>query len=230
MSRFHATGVSAWAGRYSRIAGRQSVFHLKWIDGEWWPTIVWYFDDSRYTCPAIEGSGVRDLAAAVAEGKRHLGGSGGGTFQINEFGQVLVPASDGSGERVLVGEWCGEVLFEDPENGNTIVLSDDEDLCCGDEWLLPYLGMKYQLHKGSRIYFYRVSADGGDSEYANPQDNVLVQKLRQIRRSGSMRFVVNPFGIVLTKRPVGNDWSEDEEWEAVYVGKIDPEKWFKKEV
>lgn len=230
MSKFQKCRIAQWNGRYTRIAGRESIFHLKSIDGEWWPTIIWYCDDSKYTCLALEDSDVRQLAKAVAEGKLSLGGNGGGSFHINEFGQILVPASDGSGNRVIVGEWHGKLLFENPGNGQTIDLSDDKNLECGDKWQLPYLGMKYQLHRNSRIYFYRMNEEGGQVEYAKHQDQALVKKLRSIRRSGPTRFVVNPFGIVLTRRPAGKNWSAGEEWESLYVGRLNPKKWFKKEV
>ena len=42
---------------------------------------------------------LRIRAEAVASAKRFKGGSGGGAFVVNEYGQVIVPSSDGGGAR-----------------------------------------------------------------------------------------------------------------------------------
>ena len=184
-------------------------------------------------CRAQKCEGARQLAAAVVEGKRHMGDAGGGSFVINEFGQVIVPSSKGDGNRVIVGEVSGGLLLENPLADTPperwIRLWNTDGLMPGDPWELPYVGAQYNLNGRSKIYCYRTTDDGGSSEFPVSQDEQLIQAFRKIRRTGAVRFVVNPYGVVLTKRPAGSSWSENEIWEPVYVGRINYKKWFNKE-
>lgn len=228
--RFTACRARTWKGRYARIPGDRSVFHIQTCGGRWCPVVLWHRDDSVGTCAAIDVPGVRQLTDAVTAAKRQLGGTGGGSFQINEFGQVLVPASDARGRRMLVGEVSGPLLFNDPfEDKHVIDLSDTAGLRCGDPWPRPYVGFPYNLSKRSQIYFYRMDDEGGGSVYPRAQDTDLVRALRTIRRFGAARFVVNHAGVVLTKRPPDGGSSAEEQWEPVFVGRINPNCWFDKE-
>jgi hypothetical protein len=222
-----------WHGRYSPIPGNSTRFHLKHVDGVLLPAIIWVQDDEEATCHAIGSPAVRELAEAVARGKGHFGRHGGGSFLVNEFGQVLVPCPDGDGRRVLVGELRGNVFFQNPfDPSKPIDLSGADELECGDPWPWPYLGMKYNLHSRSKIYFYREDEDGGHSEYLPDQDVELIEALRSIRRSGAVRFVVNHHGVVLTKCPPGEKqwrYGQDQAWDAFFAGRIDHSKWFEKE-
>jgi hypothetical protein len=179
---------------------------------------------------AVDSPAVRQLTDAVTTAKRQLGGTAGGSFQINEFGQVLVPASDNSGRRLLVGELKGSILFRDPFRDDTIIdLGDVRGLRCGDAWPKPYVGCPYNLNGRSQIYFYRMNGEGGVSEYPPAQDTDLTRALRAVRRAGPVRFIVNPYGVVLTKRPPRGGWQAEEQWESVFVGRINLNRWFKKE-
>ena len=83
-----------------------------------WPTIEWQTEEGTGTCSAVRCAAAEELANAVERAKRHAGGGGGGSFVINEFGQVLVPASDGGGRRFLAGQLEGRLLFENPFDPN----------------------------------------------------------------------------------------------------------------
>jgi hypothetical protein len=227
---FNICSPSPWTGRYARIPGDRSVFHLQTNGGRWCPVILWRWEDGLGTCVAIDLPAVRQLTDAVAAAKQQLGGTGGGTFQINEFGQVLVPASDTSGRRLLVGELNGSILFKDPFQDDMIIdLGDVRGLRCGDSWPKPYVGCWYNLNRRSQIYFYRTDGEGAVSEYPPAQDADLIRALRAVRRTGPVRFIVNPYGVVLTKRPPHGRWQAEEEWEPVFVGRINLNRWFKKE-
>ncbi len=222
--------IKDWTGRYGRIEGSGSVFRVKTVGGSKKLIITSVRDSTKACCEAQRLPAVNDLIKAVIAGKRVFGGDAGGSFLINEFGQVLVPASDGSGQRVIVGEIKGTILFDDPFTGKHIDLSDCRKLKVGDTWDRPYVGIPYNLSKGSHIYFWRVMSSGGSSEYLPDDDDDLVSRLRAIRRSGAVRFIVNPYGLVLTKRPKNESWGREEEWETVFVGNIKTQCWFKKEV
>lgn len=227
---FTSCKIKEWMGRYGRIEGSDSVFRVKTVGGAKKIIITSFQDSARVICEAQSSPAVNNLINAVIAGKRALGSGGGGSFQINEFGQVLVPASDGSGKRVIVGEIKGTILFIDPLTRKQIDLSDCKKLNLGDIWDKPYVGMPYNLSNTSRIYFWRTTSDGGSSEYLKTDYDELVSRLRSIRRYGAVRFIVNPYGIVLTKRPKNKMWDREEEWEPVFVGNIKPQCWFKKEV
>ncbi len=193
--------IKKWIGRYGRVEGSVSVFHVKTVGGSKKLIITSVKDYTKAICEAQTLPAVNELIKAVIAGKKALGGDAGGSFQVNEFGQVLVPASDGSGQRVIVGEIKGTILFDDPLTGKHIDLSDCTKLKSGDAWDRPYVGIPYNLSKASRIYFWRTMSTGSSSEYLPTDDDELVSKLRAIRRFGAVRFIVNPYGLVLTKKP-----------------------------
>src|SRR5262245_52662228 len=113
-AQFHPCCPRPWTGRYARIMGNGSVFHLQNAAGRLWPVILWQTTDGIATCRAVTCDAANDLADAVAGVKRHADGQGGGSFLINEHGQVLVPSSNGDGRRFLAGRLDGTLLFENP--------------------------------------------------------------------------------------------------------------------
>ena len=227
---FYPCEIEYWSGRYGKIIGGES-FHIRYCDHELWFVLDWRTDEGDAQCLAEDSLGVRDLIKAVLNGKEFLGGGGGGSFIINEYSQVIVPASSGNGERVIVGEIDGKILFDNPFDDEFYMdISDSSGLECGDPWNLPYVGVSYNLSKKSEIYYYKSHEEGGDSEFPPVQDNELITNLRNVRRSGAVRFIVNPYGIVLTKRPPEGAWIPDEKWEPVFVGHINSDYWFEKEI
>jgi hypothetical protein len=227
---FHECRPTPWNGRYARIPGDDTVFHLEYIDGQLWPVILWNTDDGRGTCRAMQCEAAARLAASVARAKRCAGGSGGGCFLINEFGQILVPASDGGGQRYLAGHLEGRLLFENPFcPDEPIDLGDDGYLQPGDPWKLPYVGIPYNLHRHGLVYFYREDESGGCTVYPPRQNPQLIRALRTVRPRGPVRFVVNPAGLVLTKCPLHTRRYSEESWQPVFVGSISLKLWFTKE-
>ena len=228
--QFKPIETKPWLGRYGRIPGEESVFHIKRVHGRMCITAIWKTGDYVATCKACNCQGVSGLTQAIIKAKKRLGGYGGGAFVINEFGQVIVPASDNSGRRVLMGEIVGPFYLENPFDEDALIdLSNTDGLKCGDRWTQPYIGTPYNLSKRSEIYFYRKTNEGGKAEYLPAQDQQLIKSLRSIRRYGAVRFIVNPYGVVLTKRPPKGDWSQQEEWQSVFVGYINYNYWFSKE-
>jgi hypothetical protein len=229
-TEFRACRPVLWTGRYGRVEGNSGVFHLRYCDGDLWPVVDWNTVDGLATCRAVASNGVPELAAAVATAKRLAAGEGGGGFVINEFGQVLVPSSDGSGVRFLAGRFEGRLLFENPFDPQApIDLADDEDLENGDPWKLPYIGIPYNLDRRGTIYFYRQDDSGGRATYPPTQDHALIRAIRNVRPHGPVRIVVNPAGLVLTKVPVETRWQSEECWQALFVGSINRNLWFEEE-
>ena len=228
--QFQACAPTPWHGRYARIMGDSAVVHVRHTDGRLWPVLDWETDAGVASCRAIDSPATVGLAGAVARAKRHAGGDGGGSFLIDEYGRVIVPASDGGGRRFLAGRLNGRLLFENPfRPEEPIDLGDGETLENGDRWERPYIGIPYHLHRGGRIYFYQHDEQGGRSVYPPHQDFELIRAIRNVRPYGPVRIVVTPGGLVLTKIPTGNGaWSEDR-WQPVFVGAINFNSWFEEE-
>jgi hypothetical protein len=212
-----------WHGSYEVIPGKTTKFiNLYFQKFDFWPSLRYYNGSEEHKCPAIDNGDVKRMALAINQAKFLMTGSKGGSFIINEYGQVIAPSSDGCGRRLLVGQCEGRLLFED--EGEVIDLTADQGLCTGDRWVGPYIGMKYHLHQNSYIYKW----NGSIIQPPN-QDRELILKIRSIRRFGAVSFIVNPYGIVLMKNPEGDFSFEDDRWGAVYVGKINYGLWFDKE-
>ncbi len=221
--QFVACTPTPWTGRYARIPGDTAVYHLTYRDGRWWPVIYWDTDDGRMTCAAVDCPASQELGQAVARAKWALSRTEGGSFLINEYGNVIVPSTRGDGERMLAGTLTGNLLFENPLEDGLIDLNDNSGLQPGDPWKLPYVGMMYRFSSGGEIYFRHQQGD--ERQRINPirQDSILVRALRQVRGTGC-RFIVNHAGIVLTKEE-----NEDAEYWPLYVGRIDKRSWFQEE-
>jgi hypothetical protein len=227
---FQGFRPTQWKGRYGRVMSNRAVFHLRYTDGRLWPVIEWETSDGVATCRAIDCPAIVELVAAVARAKRHVGGDGGGSFLINEYGKVLVPASDGGGQRLLAGRLTGPLLFENPLlPDKPINLGHDEILKNGDPWKLPYIGIPYHLHRRGRIYFYQQDETGGHCIYPPRQDLEWVRAIRNVRPYGPVRILVTPGGLVLTKIPSGLCTQSEDSWQPVFVGSINPSLWFEEE-
>ena len=221
--KFHPVELKSWTGPYGRIPGDSNAFHLRTHPrkGRPWLMTVLTQDADQGSCWAVDGPAIHELAAAVIKAKRFLGGGGGGEFLINEFGQVLVPSPNGDGKRAYAGRIEGSLRFEDPfSSGGVFDLSDDTDLQCGARWRLPYVGCQYNLAAGGWIYTSLDTKDGTTYPRLTCDGQYLIQSLRQIRSSGAVRFIVNPCGLVLTKRQDGA------QWHPAYVGRLRPGGWF----
>jgi len=220
--RFRAIGPKEWSGSYKRIPGTDTAYHVKAgrVQCPWKRT-----PDELGWCDIVESAAAYDLARAVREGKRFFGYSGGGSFLINEHGQVLVPSPSGDGRQALVGEWTGPLEFVDPWGGGIFDLADDQGLELGRSWPWPYIGVPHQLSKWDELYFW---CNKLALKVTPPrQDPRLIEWLRTLRPCGPVRFITLPGGFALTKVPerAGGRMLR----KAVYVGPLNFDCWFPKE-
>jgi hypothetical protein len=206
-----------WQGRYARIPGQESAFHAK-DEGV---AIVWYdkIAGERLTACITPSPAANSLIEAVDAVKMHFAGRPGGSFQVNEFGDVICPVSN-SRERYLVGRITGVPTFYDPrQTGQRFSLMAPPKTTPGSLWEWPYLGMAFNLGADDRIYFQRDDDDGSQRLYPRAQDSILIKNLRSVRPSGqTIRFVVNLHGVALTKC--------EPDWNPVFAGFIRPTHWF----
>lgn len=214
-----------WKGRYKRIPGDTSVFRVIRHRGEWVILACIKNADETIICQALSSPAEQELISAINCIKQRYGYHNGGSFLINEFGQVLVPINPTL--RFCAGQINGILLFKNLDTGIITNLADDQGLEPGDFWDRPYVGMWYNLSRKNELYYW----DHNKDEAVKPpvQDKQLIRRLRSLRRGTGIRIVANPFGLVLAKVPVGEFDFDQEQWQPVYVGRIDYTKWFKKE-
>ncbi len=228
---FHVSKPKLWDGRYDRIPGDGSVFHLRYrlSMGRFWPMAEGQWGRERAEYWFEECKAVRQLADAIGQAKRQFNGAEGGCFVINEWGQVIIPSGAGDRRRYFVGVLEGSWSLVAPDDSSSIVsLDEDDGLACGDPWPWPYVGIPYHLSKSGRLYFVHRAPGRDIVEYAPRQYTGLIRAIREVRRWGAVKFIVNPFGLVLTKQPNRDDWNE-EHWDPVYVGRLNYQYWFAKE-
>ena len=207
-----------WRGRYSRIPGKEPVFH---VDAGGRIAVRWYDSAAgEKLCAQIKASAAATrLGASVNEAKCSFSGGAGGSFAINEFGDVICPVGSGD-QRYLVGRVKGVPQFVDPRRaGQEFSLRPPDDVAPGTPWSWPYLGMKFNLDTDDLVYFKMEDPTGTRKIYVQRQDPELAKRLRAVRGGGQViRFIVNLHGAVFTKR--------EPDWQAVAVGFIRPAFWF----
>lgn len=216
-----------WDEPYEKPVGKEYVFHVNVRDEI---HIVQNDEYDRYVFTAVDLDAVRALAKIVNKCKEYYTGSKGGSFCINEFGQVIVPLSPLRDQYGNIIEWRDPRYVADIEgdifffNGKeNITMNPDPPLQCGDPWPYPYLGMKYRLATGNKIY--KKCQDGDDTFiiYLEKNNEFLIKQLRKIRPSSGISFLVNPWGCVLTKKQ-----DRFGEWKPYFVGMLDYRNWFDK--
>ncbi len=211
-----------WNGFYHIPVNKESYYHVK-ASGDMF--LVWNEPDLGIMaeCPAKMTSDVKALASTVNMAKKHFSsnGQGGGKFVINEFGHVIVPYKPDDYHGYLpkkIGNWNGIIEFEGPYG---LFSLKPKTLKTGDDWTLPYIGIKYQLHWSNSIYFYHRVADFNVVVRSPKKDISLINKLREIRtgRKGAS-FIVNNYGAVITKV------EENGIWKRKFIGSINYNEWF----
>jgi len=206
-----------WKGFYRIPVGKVSKFHAK-ADGSL--IFEWRDGGFHFECEAEEDSGVDKLITAVNDLKISKAGQPGGSFIINEFGHVIVPYFGQDGEPpILIGKCDGEIFFENPWDDDSL-LSLDTPLSCGDQWELPYIGIKFNLSNKDKIHFIKEDHAGQKKYYLGNNYDELVHNIRKIRPWGGCSFIVNPHGHVIIKKKVGPIWK------PYYVCQIDYSKWY----
>ena len=83
-------------------------------------------------------------------------GNPGGAFYINEYKQVIVPASDGSGKYYLAGEYSIplEFIFEGNIISGNALDYNGQSLSPGDVWAGPHAGIPYVLSAAKKDVTY----------------------------------------------------------------------------
>lgn len=207
-----------WTGHYERIPGRSTCYHVS-AYGE--IRIRWYREDEDFVLPAKNCPTVQLLARKLNAVKKKYNGWGGGSFIINEFGNVLVPTTRRPDfPRFHIGDFVGDLSFQNPfEEDDYFTLGDAQGIEPGQAWPWPYIGNSYHMTHEGDIYRLMRENDWTTKVSSPHRDRRLESILKKLRPTGC-RFIVNHYGYVITKvqkRGV---------WEPYYVGKINFARWF----
>ena len=99
---------SAFPGNCPHNVSKDAKYSVRGTDGRVGLTYC-TADDERWHMTTEAHPALADMVNDV---KRTHGSGPNGPFYINEYGKVLVPASDGGGRRFLAGRLSGKLLFE----------------------------------------------------------------------------------------------------------------------
>lgn len=211
-----------WTGRYTRIPGRTPVFHVR-ANGTGYAYWNTFEDDEWLTSDFRPHPELSRMLKAINAAKEAATRRRGGSFIINEYGQVICSIFR-SHRRYWVGDLKGVPLFNDPRNPKKpFSLLPPANTPEGTFWDLPYIGLKFNVHYDDSLRFKHSDEDGYRWVHLNGRaDQVLIDKLRRLRpQAGVIRFIVNLHGVVLTK--------VEPDWKPVYVGRLNFNRWFEKE-
>ena len=184
-------------------------------------------DDERWYVSTEEHS---ELAEMVNEVKTAVSGSPNGSFYINEYHQVIVPAV-GSDEYYYAGEYHKPLKFEFEGkilSGEPVDL-EGNPISAGDYWVGPHPGIPYVLQAGGKDIYYKFSPRPNVekkvllSKIIGPIESQKIAKnVLSIKGFEGGRFYVNEFGCMFA--PVQEGFVT----KYKYIGKIDFERWFPK--
>ena len=143
-----------YTGNCPKSVRRDARYSVKFEKGEWVVGIVYNSANGEYWTPTTQAH--PDLVGMVNKIKQLFNGTPGGTFYINEFRQVIVPAGN-EGKYFLAGKYTPELTFQiEDEYGNPVCISGRAEdwhgnpLSPGDEWTNCMMGIPYVLAAGGK--------------------------------------------------------------------------------
>ena len=173
-----------------------------------------------------------ELAKMVNRVKEEVARAPAGAFYINEYRQVIVPASDGESERKMyyAGEYATQLEFQFEGKRVSTQPRDltGRTLKPGDKWMGPRVAIKYTL-----------AAGGNDIRYeSNPRPEVT-KRVSLVDSIGAMVAMPMLDMIHAHKRDGGAVYVNDSlavfvpltlssPMEYVYCGQLDLARWFPK--
>lgn len=170
-----------------------------------------------------------ELVTMVNNVKTSLG-SLKGAFYINEYKQVIVPVP-GSRNYYLAGEYEKPLRFnfEDKIISGEPIDLDGNPISPGEQWVGPHPGVSYVLKAGGGDIYYtseprpNVETKNRLSKLIGPEaTNEVCALIREHKGFDGGRFYVNEFRSIFTPIKEGYDW------QYIYVGELDLDKWFPK--
>jgi hypothetical protein len=154
-----STPPPRYRGNAPRAVSRDAKYRVTREEGEWTVELQYTLDSSSYELLTTRDH--PDLVEIVNNAKQAVNGAPGGAFYVNEFGQVLVPSTEG--DHYLAGTYSE--LLEFDFQGDVVSSLPPRDLSPGDEWRGPHVGIPYTL-----------TARGDDIRYEAQFANIREQR------------------------------------------------------
>ncbi len=213
-------------GNCPRNVAKDAKYRVK--SGEKGPVIALTYrtqDDERWYMATEDHP---ELVNMVNQVKLETGSAPFGSFYINEYKQVVVPAT-GASDYFLAGRYETPLRFG--FEGKTIsgepVDLDGQPLSPGDTWVGPHPGIPYVLCAGGNDIKFTMSPRPNvqkdvklSKTIGKEKAQAVARKLQAIKGYLGGRFYVNEFGAIFA--PMSEGWDVN----YVYVGQLDLDNWF----
>lgn len=176
----------------------------------------------RELLATADHSSLADMVNAV---KLAMDGVPGGTFYINEWGDVLVKGRDGR-DCFWAGHYDDRLEFT-TEDGTLVSPSAPAGLRPGDAWPGPHVGICYVLKAGAQDIKYERQVSDRRTQIVLLSDEVgqsaareTAARIAAVKGTAGGRFYINEAGEMFG--PVSsNDYAN-----FVYIGHLEDSRWF----
>ena len=162
-----------------------------------------------------------DLVAMVNAVKLEYNGREGGAFYINEYLDVLVPATDGG--CYFAGTYQAHLEFD--FDGQTISPKASPGLQPGEPWSGPHVGIRYTLKAGGRDIGYETKPSPNivrkellSDYHGEDAAAALSMRLARVKGEAGGRIYLNECGSFFAP-PASQG-------EYLYLGDLDDDLWF----
>ena len=141
-------------GNCPKNVNKDAKYTVRSHNGQYVVGITYQSDNGERWFPFTQEHA--ELAQMVNVVKIETTGNPGGAFYINEYKQVIVPASDGSGKYYLAGEYSIplEFIFEGNIISGNALDYNGQSLSPGDVWAGPHAGIPYVLSAAKKDVTY----------------------------------------------------------------------------
>lgn len=216
-------------GNCPRNVSKDAKYSVQYYEGKYVVGLVYRTAYREEWRPVNEDH--PELVDMVNEVKTRYGGRPGGAFYINEYGQVIVPAT-GERDYYLAGEYRQPLEFEfegHTLSGNAVGL-DGLALQPGATWEGPHPGVPYVLKAGAQDIYYRseprprVTKEVRLSDFQSPNIvRQVCQMISRVKGHQGGRFYINEFQQLFA--PVNKATG----LEYIYIGRLGSlAQWFPK--
>ena len=163
------------------------------------------------------------LVAMVNEVKEEIHGAPGGSFYINEYGQVLVPTTN------MTYFYAGTypTLLEFPFERTVIGPKASAHKKPGDTRDGPHAGIPYTMAAGGRDFYYEVESRPGvvkkvtlSSFVGVPAAAAVARRLAKVKGDQGGRVYINEAREFFAPIALGGSWEQQ------YLGPLGSDAWF----
>ena len=194
-------------GNWPGNVNRDARYSVRGEEGQYVVGIEYHTDSGEEWHPTTDAHD--ELVNMVNEVKEGVNGVPGGSFYINEYRQVIVPAGNPVAY-YLAGEYTEDLIFdfEGYKISGMPYDLDGNSLDPEDKWQGPHAGIPYILRAGARDIYYKkqirpkVTKDITLSGCVGEQKvQRVAAKIRNVLGFEGGRFYINEFRQLFTGMP-----------------------------